>query len=48
MPDVSVPTGRAICSSAQSECAIIRGVDTAEIQAAFDNVFDQVILFRGL
>jgi hypothetical protein len=28
-------------------CAIIRGVDTSEIQAAFDDVFDQAILFHG-
>ena len=34
-------------SPAVPGCAIIRGVDTSEIQAAFDDVFDQAILFHG-
>ena len=43
-----VPTGRAIRSSAQRGCGIIGKVDGPEIQAAFDEVFDQAILFHGL
>jgi hypothetical protein len=32
---------------AQAGCAIISDVDTSEIQAAFDDVFDQAMVFHG-
>lgn len=31
----------------EPDCAIISDVDTSEIQAAFDDVFDQAIIFHG-
>jgi hypothetical protein len=34
-------------SSGEPRCAIILAVDVSKIQAAFDDVFDQAVVFHG-